>query len=145
MTSNKKITPAFRAASLLGMGVLLAVLTMPCAFGAQDIVKVNIPFPFQVVVGADHTTLPAGEYAFHFDDEASIVSVTNSSRGDSVMVQILARLAATPYSNATDAHMVFDNAGTTYTLSELWRPGGQGLLMQATRGTHDHQVLHVAR
>lgn len=43
----------------------------------------------------------------------------------------------------SDAHVVFDKVGTTYALSELWAQGVEGILLQATEGKHEHEVLHV--
>jgi hypothetical protein len=136
MTRTKKITPAVRTASFLGVVALFTVLTMPSAFG-QDNIKAKIPFPFQIGT----KTLPAGEYQFGI--ESSTVAVVGSSKGNSAEALIITRLAATPHSDATHAHIVFDKVGTTYTLSELWSPGEEGILVHATKGKHEHHVLHA--
>jgi beta-xylosidase len=138
MTMTQKITTAVRAASLLGIAVLFALVTIPYAFGA-NIVKADVPFPFHV--GAK--TLPAGEYEFRIDLVTSMVTVVSSSKGSSTMAPFLTTLAATPHSNATDAHVVFDKVGAAYTLSELWQPGEDGILMHVTKGKYEHHVLHV--
>jgi hypothetical protein len=130
MTMTQNITTAVRASSLLGIAALFALFMILYAFGANE-VKADVPFPFHV--GAK--TLPAGEYEFRVDYETSMVTVASSSKGGSAMVSFFTRLAATPHPTATDLHVVFDKVGTTYTLSELWQPGADGVLVHAK---HEH-------
>jgi hypothetical protein len=134
-----KITPTFGAAAL-GIVVLLTLFTIPRAFGADGVIKTNVAFPFQV----KSETLPAGEYQFSIDRETEMVSILGP-KGSGGMIPILTALAAAPHSDATDAHIVFDKVGTTYTLSELWEPGADGVLVYATKGKHEHHVLRVKR
>lgn len=139
MTMTTKITKAARAASLLGMAALFTLLTIPYALGDDIYVKGNVPFPFQ----AGTKTLPAGDYQFRIDDDRATVTILSANKKDTAKMLILTRLAATPHSTATDAHIVFDMVGTTYTLSELSRPGDDGILVYETKGKHEHHVLHV--
>jgi hypothetical protein len=58
------------------------------------------------------------------------------------MELIIASLAARPHANEeNDSHLVFDKVGTTYTLSELWEPGYDGILVDMTKGKHEHHVI----
>ncbi len=118
----------------------LALFAMTPAFAAEPL-KAQIPFQFT----AGSKLLPAGEYEFRIDYDASVVTVTSSSKGDTSIVVFLTRLAAAQHSTATDAHIVFDKVGDAYTLSELWEPNAEGVLVYATKGKHEHHVVHVPR
>jgi hypothetical protein len=133
---TKKLTTALRASSL-GMAALFTLLfTVPSAFGA-DIVKGDVPFAFHV----RGKTLPTGNYQFDIDREKQLVTILGPKGSDAVM-PFITLLAATPHSNSTDARIVFDKIGETYTLSELWAPDEAGVLLHATREKHEHHVLH---
>jgi len=120
----------------------LALFAMTPAFGAETYpIKAQIPFQFT----AGNKLLPAGEYEFRIQYENLTVTVTSSSKGSSVFVPFLTTLAAAQHSTATDAHLVFDKVGDAYTLSELWEPDAEGVLVHATKGKHEHQVVHVPR
>jgi hypothetical protein len=139
MTMTKKSTTAVRVSALLGIAVLFSALTIPCAFGA-DAVKAEVPFPFHV--GAK--MLPAGEYEFRIDYGSRIVTVVSSSMEGGAKEIIITTLGPTPHANEENhAHIIFDKVGTTYTLSEIWQPGADGVLVYATKGPHEHHVLHL--
>jgi hypothetical protein len=123
----------------VGIAILLTMSTMP-AFGA-DRIRANIQFPFQVGT----KTLPAGVYEFAIDREHFSVEVLSEPRakGSSAMAAILTTIAETPHSNTTHAHVVFDKVGDTYTLSEVWEPQFDGVLVYAMKGQHQHHVVHA--
>ncbi len=137
MTS--KLTKVFGAPSL-GIAVLLSMFTIPCAFGAA-LMKADVPFAFQV----GSKTLPAGEYEFQIDRQGDRVTVLGSTKvkGSIALESIITSLAPTAHSDSTHAHIVFDKVGNTYTLSELWQPGEDGILVHTTKGKHEHHVLHL--
>ena len=58
---------------------------------------------------------------------------------------ILTTLAAPSHSTTDHAHIVFDRVGDAYTLSELWLPGSDGLLVHVTKGKHEHQIVHLKK
>ncbi len=116
-----------------------ALAAAPSVFAA-DILKVDVPFPFQV----EGKTLPAGAYEFKIDISADTVEV--SAPGTGAVALVITRLAAPPHPGSNEhAHIVFDKVGTTYTLSELWEPGTDGFLVHATKGKHEHHVIHVTK
>jgi hypothetical protein len=60
-------------------------------------------------------------------------------------VPILTLLGAAIHTSKQDAHIVFDKVGEVYTLSEIWIPGEDGLLLVATKGKHEHKTIDVPR
>lgn len=133
----RKLTKTLGAPSV-GIAVLLTMFTIPAAFGA-DFVKGNIPFSFQV----GNKTMPAGDYEIRIDLEREMVMVRSSAKkGTEAMEPIITYLASPAHSTATDADIVFDKVGNNYILSEVWRPGADGILVHATKGPHEHRVRH---
>ena len=132
-----KITTTLGAASL-GIAVLLTLFTIPCASGAS--ITVNVPFPFQV----ESKTLLAGDYHFDIDRMSRIVNI-HGPGGANAVAAFITTLATVPHTSSTDTHIVFDKVGDTYTLSELWEPSADGVLVHATKGPHEHHILHVKK
>jgi hypothetical protein len=118
----------------------LALFATTLAYGVDFLLKTNIPFPFI----ANGKVLPAGDYAFRYDFASRTVKVSGSSKGD-IYVPSITSLAAGSHSTVRDAYIVFDQVGDTYTLSEVWEPNMDGVLLYATKGKHEHQVVHVRR
>lgn len=119
--------------------VALALMAVMPAFAADTVIA-NVPFAFK----AGAKSLPAGEYQFvvHPNDEIVAVSSTTNPKGPSSMVGIVTRLAAV---NLPDARVVFDKVGGQYILSEVWQPEGEGILVQATKGRHEHHVVKARK
>lgn len=117
----------------------LALMTVMPVFAA-DVVIANVPFAFK----AGAKSLPAGEYEFvlHPNDEIVAVSSTTNPKGPSSMVGIVTMLAS---AGSPDARVVFDKVGGQYILSEVWQPEGEGVLVQATKGKHEHHVLKARK
>jgi len=104
---------------------------------AADNVKGNVPFPF--LIGT--TAVPAGMYEFAIDRVNETVTVKGAKNTKSI--GFVTVLAAKAQSTATDADVVFDKVGETYSLSEIWMPGAEGVLVHATKGKHEHNILHL--
>ena len=137
LQSNIAGTSVRRA--FLGLGAALALIL--AAPGAQaETIKANVPFSFNV----GPKTLPAGNYSFNVNLGARSVAVEGGKQGAEEL--IMTTIAARPYAEQTnDAHVVFDKVGSKYTLSELWEPGQDGVLVHATKGPHEHHVIRVKR
>lgn len=129
-------------APFLGIAALLMVLTATSALGAE-LVKADVPFGFMVGSKA----LPAGGYEFQIDRANASVAILSTAKGkvSSALAPIITTLAAPAHSSVDHAHIVFDKLGSTYTLSEIWREGTEGLLVHSTKGPHEHHVLHTQK
>ena len=122
-----------------GVVALFMLTTLPGAF-AQHLVKADVPFT--VHVGAK--ALPAGAYEFKIDRGSETVTVHGTQGADSV-IAFMTTLGVEQHTTATDAHLVFDKVGSTYTLSEVWEPGLEGILLYATKGKHQHEIINEKR
>jgi hypothetical protein len=127
------------SAVVLTAGLAIA----PNVFAAPELdMKANIPFSFEV----GGRTLPPGMYEFSFDALADTVLVSGGVSGTSAMALVMTRLAAIPHPADEDhPHIVFDMVGDKYILSELWHPYDEGILVHATKGKHEHQIIHVTQ
>ena len=136
MNFKNKIKTTFKG-SVLGLTALAVILSAPSAFGA-DAAKSNIPFAFQVST----KTLPAGEYTFTIDRFNGSVKISGDKTGAEEM--IITSIVGRPYTgNPDESHIVFDKTGNQYILSEIWIPGEDGVLVHATKGPHEHHVIHA--
>jgi hypothetical protein len=108
---------------------------------AQGIATAKIPFQFTV----GSKVLPAGEYSFQVDNSNATVRVVSESKGAVARVPFLTRLAGQLHTTPNDCHIVFDKVGDTCTLSEVWGWQGDGILLHATKGKHEHEVINVPR
>ncbi len=128
--------------SCLGLAALLALLAVPQSPAQiQEAVKAKVPFAFKV----DTKTLPAGTYMFRVSQDSQTVSVTpEAARDGEALAMILTYVAARPFSGEEhDSHLVFDKVGNNYTLSEIWEPGFDGVVVAMTKGVHEHHVIRV--
>jgi hypothetical protein len=135
---TNKLTKTAGMASI-GMALLLCSAMTP-AFGA-DLVKADVPFAFQV----GKKTLPAGAYEFQLDLQKEIVTIAPVAKGPEAAEPIVTYIATPAHSSATDSHVVFDVVGSNHILSEIWRPGMDGILVHVTKGPHTHHILHSKR
>jgi hypothetical protein len=120
------------------MVALLALVAVNIAYGADVVVKAQIPFQFT----ANGRVLPAGEYAFSIDYLSAIVMVRSEAKRTEIAVPFLTTMAQPAHSTASDSDVVFDKVGDKCTLSEIWTPGNVGVLVFATKGKHEHQIVH---
>ena len=133
-----KLNVAFRAPVLMTAALLACMAAAP-AFGA-DIVTADIPFAFQ----AASRTLPAGTYDFTIHRTQETVVVTNATKPKAPSAtEIFITTLASPSSQ--EARIVFDKVKGTYVLSEIWQPEGDGILVHATKGKHEHHVIHAKK
>jgi hypothetical protein len=133
----RKLTTALRAPAF-ATPILFALLFVASPALAEPPMKTRIPFDF--VVGGK--TLPAGAYEFLADGNDPRV-VVHGVNGEEASEVVITTLALPPHSMTDHAHLVFDQVGTIYTLSEVWKPGTDGILVYATVGKHAHHVLHL--
>ncbi len=117
---------------------LLALVAAAIAYGADVIIKAQIPFQFT----AHGKLLPSGTYEFSIDFQAAIVTLRSEDRRTAVAIPVLTTMAPPAHSSATDVDVVFDKVGDQYTLSEVWNPTSPGILVFATKGKHEHRVIH---
>ncbi len=118
-----------RAAAVLGFVMLLA-LTMSAQ---REITTVTIPFDF-VAMGK---TMPAGHYRFMAMTNDAI-EITNMQNRASVIVDPLARIAATDHPKTL---VTFDVVGNKYVLESLMPAGQDGYLVGITKEKHTHHVV----
>ena len=125
---------------LLLLSSILMLLAVAGAYG-QTLVKSNVPFQF-IAAGK---TLPAGSYAFIHDTAGELIKVVGTAKDATALVPIITRLGAAIHTTKQDTHLVFDQVGAVYTLSEIWVPGQDGLMVAATKGKHEHKTIDVPR
>lgn len=140
MTLKNRLSMTVRIIGF-GIGAIAAVAAVPSAFG-QDYMRAKIPFAFQV----SGKTLAAGNYEFRIDRQAETVLVTGGQPRNGTEALIITWLAARPRGREESMdQLVFDKSGGVYTLSELWEPGSDGILLNAAKGPHQHHILHSKR
>ncbi|MCL5743400.1 MAG: hypothetical protein M1541_05655 [Acidobacteria bacterium] len=120
---------------------LLILLAVLFAYGQPMVVKARIPFAFTV----EGKVLPAGQYEFTPNINSDAIRVVGSGKGTGALAMVITMLSGAMHTTPQDAHIVFDKVGNTYTLSEIWEPTGDGYLVHATKGKHEHQVVNVPR
>jgi hypothetical protein len=120
------------------MMTLLAMVPATMAYAEADVFNAQIPFGFT----AQGKELPAGSYRFKVDFAKGMVRV-ESMTGKYEVVPFVTTLARPEHSTATDSHIVFDKVGDKYSLSEIWGVRQEGVLLLATKGKHEHEVIHA--
>jgi hypothetical protein len=116
------------------LAVFGALLLMPLFSFAQTnpAVTATIPFSFRV----EGRTLPAGPYEFQLmGADLTTMKVVNTQTGHSVMVPIIAPDGL--QSNVPD-QVVFEKAGKTRYLTQVYIPGMDGYLLADLGGGAQH-------
>ncbi len=121
-----------------GIAALALVCVASLAYAQDDVLDLNVPFAFHV----NDKTFPAGRYELRIDWVDRRVVVIGGQHAPEIKL-FVTTLAPSPHTAAEDAHVVFDKVDGTYTLSELWAPAVDGVLLHGTEGMHEHEVLHV--
>jgi hypothetical protein len=120
---------------------LLIMLAVVLAFGQFASIKAKIPFAF----AAGGKVLPAGQYEFTPAANPATIQIAGSNKGAAVLAMVMTRLSGAMHTTPQDSHIVFDKVGNTYTLSEIWPLGGDGYMLAATKGKHEHEVITVPK
>ena len=124
----------------IGVAALSLICVASLAYAQDDVLDINVPFAFHV----NNRTFPAGRYELRIDWAGRQVVVIGGQHAPEIKL-FVTTLAPSPHTTADDAHVVFDKEGTTYTLSELWAPAVDGVLLHGTPGKHEHEVVHANR
>ncbi len=129
-------------AKLLVVLCLSTLLIVALAFAQGTRLTAKIPFGFIV----EGKTLPAGSYEFiPSDDGLTMRVVATIGKREAMIASVMTRLGAGIHTSKQDAHIVFDEVGGVYTLSEIWPLTEDGYLMYATKGKHQHRTVDVPR
>jgi hypothetical protein len=119
----------------------LALLPVVSAYGqAGTGVEATIPFQFT----AHGKVFPAGQYNFTPDTAQKTFTIRGPGNVGG-LAPFITRLAAGIHTTPADAHVVFDQIGDTYFLSEIWIPGEDGFLLNVTKEKHEHRIVNVPR
>ena len=127
-----------RIFALLFVAALLLVAN-PSISLAQNVTFITTDFPF-VVQGK---TVPAGTYVLRLKPDMTEFTLTQSDSpapAGATAVTTMTRLggAQPPKGNS---RVVFDKAGDSFYLSEIWLPDQDGWLVHAASGKHTHRVV----
>ncbi len=124
------------------VGAILAVLMVAAVGFAQGPppITAKIDFAFNALEKA----LPPGDYTFTRDEYSKVFRVSDGKKHDA-LVPIITRLALPPSISSEESHLVFDEVGGKYYLSEVWLPGEDGYLVASTPGQHAHKVVPSKR
>jgi hypothetical protein len=131
---------AMRTRTLL-ISSLLILLVALLAFGQTMHLKAKVPFAFTV----SGKVLPAGQYDVSTGTNFETIQVRGSDAGAVAIVPVMTRLGGALHTTPQDSHLVFDRVGDNYTLSEVWGLIGDGYLVFATKGKHEHAVVNVPK
>jgi hypothetical protein len=101
-------------------------------------IKANVPFEFT----AEGKVFPAGNYTFTPTAERMVIQIAGPNKAEG-LARVITRLASQFHTEATDAHVVFDEVGDKHILSEIWIPEEEGYVLHVTKEKHTHRVLHV--
>jgi hypothetical protein len=99
----------------------------------QSSARVEIPYRFTLA----SKTLEAGTYGFSVTSTGLRVQ---SPGGATFQALVITRLGG-PAELFRDGALVFDTTGGQRTLSEIWIPGTDGILLHSTPKNHTHDVL----
>lgn len=117
----------------------LVVAFAPAQSGDLHAINGNVPFEFT----AGTKVLPAGSYKFTLSRGSGgfFTVIVSSGTAGKIYLPVLTRLSQTW---DRDAKLVFDNVDNKHVLSEVWLPGEDGLMLQATSKEHSHQTVLVS-
>ncbi len=111
---------------------------IPACGQTASVLTVEIPFSFK----AAGQTFAAGQY--HFRDagnQSNALRLEADSGRSAVVLPVITSLGR---AGENDNHvLVFDKVGEEKVLSEVWMPGRDGLLVTATRGEHQHEIIRL--
>ena len=114
---------------------VLTLLVVASAHGQTGaVVKANVPFVFE----AGGRSLPAGTYQFKRLLSERFIELSGAKAGE-MKLQIVTQLGGG--FRVTDAGLVFDIVGDRHVLSEVWLPGGDGVLVHVTPKEHSHETV----
>ena len=114
---------------------LFAFLAVGPAFGQAHTVRVEVPYAF--IVGSK--TLPAGTYTFSMPADSPAWVEVKPASGSAVRARIITRLGGP--TEFQEGSLVFDKSDGSRTLSEVWIPGSDGILVHALAKGHTHDIL----
>ena len=116
---------------------LMSLMAALAVYAQSGTVRVTISHAFS----AAGKQFPAGPYQFARDPVLNFIRLTSTDRKNSAQLPILTRTSGAMHTTSKDGHVVFDKIGETYVLSELWIPGQDGYVLNATKEKHEHQVM----
>ena len=125
MQTKKTVAARLAAASLFTLLVAGAAFAQP--------IQVDVPYQFTFA----SKVLPAGKYTFRLADRLVRVQPTT---GEELRETIITRLGGRS-DLMRDGALVFDKAGGTRILSEVWLPETDGVLLHSTPNDHTHEIV----
>lgn len=127
---------------VLVLAVVIALFGINVGWAqVNSFLRANIPFDF--TVGSKE--LPAGQYDIAREALNNAISVRSTKGGVSSDAIVLARLWADIHTTPQDSHLVFDQVGDKYILSELWIPGSNGFLLNITKEKHTFKAITILK
>lgn len=79
------------------------------------------------------------------DSSGEMIRVLGTAKDASVLVPIVTRFWGAIHTSKQDSHVVFDKVGEVYSLPVIWVPGEDGLVLNTTKGKHEHRTVDVPR
>jgi hypothetical protein len=117
------------------VALLLAVQMGGAVAYAQTAQKVSAEIGFPFVAGDKE--MPAGKYAITVTEGSPVMMV--GPGGVRAVLPVITTLGR--HDQDPDSEFVFDKIEGKSVLSEIWLPKRDGLLLLATKTTHEHVVL----
>ncbi len=122
---------------------LVGLLAAGSGFAGQATAELlNAKIDFQFTAGGK--VLPPGEYEFSAANNEEVIRIQGTGK-NSAIVNVITRLAAASHTSPQDAHLVFDEVGNTYVISEVWIPGADGYVLQVTKAKHGHKIINIQK
>lgn len=110
--------------------VLVVTATVATAQVGNEIIA-DVPFPFMV----GKVSLPAGTYKFAASKDLSSIRITQRDGKESALTAVSTRLSPR---DEREGSVVFDLAGDTRHLSEIYMPGIDGFQVPGATVKHTH-------